>query len=140
MIRDLSALLASLSVPSDQIRSEHFETAVAAANLNVHSEPVAAVAAVAVSMVAGNGGRRVSFAASGREGRCAEGRTLLEAAEDAGVVMTSSCRAGVCQACRTRVVDGEVDCRSDMLDPDDRAAGFVLPCVSWPIADCVLDA
>ena len=52
----------------------------------------------------------------------------------------SSCRSGVCQSCRTRLKAGDADCRSDVLDPDDRAAGFVLPCVTWPNGDCVLEA
>jgi ferredoxin len=54
--------------------------------------------------------------------------------------MMFSCRSGVCQSCRTRVVEGRVDCRSDVLDPADRDAGFVLPCVSWAVSDCTLEA
>ena len=66
--------------------------------------------------------------------------TLLESAEAEGVAIVSSCRSGVCQSCRTRLTSGDADCRSDVLDPDDRAAGFVLPCVTWPNGDCVLEA
>ena len=66
--------------------------------------------------------------------------TLLEAAEREGVRIASSCRAGVCQACRTRLAQGDADCRSSVLDPEDRAAGFILPCVSWATSDCVLEA
>jgi ferredoxin-NADP reductase len=137
MIRDVSAMLTSSGVPSGQVRSERFDTAIAAANLPVTR------AAAPVSAAASRGADRrcrVSFASSGRETECDLDRTLLDAAESAGVAIASSCRAGVCQSCRTRLVDGEADCRSDMLDPEDRAAGFILPCVSWPTADCVLDA
>jgi hypothetical protein len=31
-------------------------------------------------------------------------------------------------------------CRSSVLDPEDSAAGFILPCVSWATTDCVLEA
>ncbi len=66
--------------------------------------------------------------------------TLLEAAEAEGVAIPSSCRSGVCQACRTRLKDGQADCRSDVLDPEDRDAGFILPCVTWALGDCELEA
>ncbi len=85
-------------------------------------------------------GRVVHFTTSARRIDCPASSTLLDAAESAGVAISSSCRAGVCQSCRTRLLEGEADCRSDLLDPDDRAAGFILPCVSWPTADCVLEA
>ena len=61
-------------------------------------------------------------------------------AEAEGIAIASSCRSGVCQACRTRVADGDVDCRSSVLDAGDRADGFILPCVSWPQSDVVLEA
>jgi len=56
------------------------------------------------------------------------------------VSIISSCRSGVCQSCRTRLKAGHADCRSDVLDPEDRANGYVLPCVTWPEDDCVLEA
>ena len=52
----------------------------------------------------------------------------------------SLCRAGVCGTCRTRVVEGDVECSSTMLDDEDRAAGFVLACVASPRGDCVIEA
>lgn len=57
-------------------------------------------------------GRSVSAPAS---------RTLLETAEAEGIAIASSCRSGVCQSCRTRLSAGHADCRSDVLDPADRA-------------------
>ena len=67
-------------------------------------------------------------------------QTLLETAELEGVAIASSCRAGICQACRTRVSDGQADCRSAVLDDADRKAGYVLPCVTFATGDCVLEA
>jgi hypothetical protein len=37
-------------------------------------------------------------------------------------------------------VSGDVRCTSDGLDDRDRQAGFVLPCVTWPLGDCALEA
>jgi ferredoxin-NADP reductase len=132
MMTDMERLLATAGVPPTQIRSEKFETAVAATVLNA---PSAAAAAAHH-----RNGFQVTFAATGRTLRAAGSHTLLETAEAEGIAITSSCRSGVCQACRTRLVDGDVDCQSTVLDDDDRAAGFILPCVSWAQSDCVLEA
>ncbi|HET9271667.1 MAG TPA: iron-sulfur cluster-binding domain-containing protein [Vicinamibacterales bacterium] len=132
MMTDVSALLAAEGVPASQIRFEQFETAVAATQL--HAPPPAVSPAGAAAQF------RVRFATSGRTAEAGGSVTLLEAAEQQGVRIPSSCRAGVCQACRTRLTLGEADCRSSVLDPEDRAAGFILPCVSWATSDCELEA
>lgn len=128
MIDGMQGILEKLGVPRSQIRFEQFDTAVAASQVNT------AVAAPKNKNV------NVTFAESGVSVAATATRTLLETAEAEGVAIMSSCRSGVCQSCRTRLKSGEADCRSDVLDPDDRANGFVLPCVTWPISDCVLEA
>jgi len=140
MIVDTTALLQTLGVPSGQIRSEHFELAVAATAL--HAAPAGDVVAGRATdeRAAHHKARSVTFALSGRTAAAARSLTLLEIAESEGIAIASSCRAGVCQACRTRVREGTVDCRSDVLDPEDREAGYVLPCVSWATSDCVMEA
>ena len=139
MIADTTVLLQSLGVPPGQIRSEHFELAVAATALSTNSTATAD-AGRATGAIADGELRTVTFALSGRTASAVASQTLLEIAESQGIPVASSCRAGVCQACRTRVCEGTVDCRSDILDPDDREAGFVLPCVSWAVSDCVVEA
>lgn len=134
MIADLRTALADLGVPAGQVRYEQFETAVAASQLN-------AAAPRAVSGVpAPSDAVTLTFERSGVSVSARSSMTLLESAEAEGVAIVSSCRSGVCQSCRTRLMAGDADCRSDVLDPDDRAAGFVLPCVTWPNGDCVLEA
>jgi ferredoxin-NADP reductase len=130
MMGDMEQVLLGAGVPSTQIRSEKFETAAAATVLN--TPPAAA-------------GHRhdefqVTFAATGRTSRVRGSQTLLETAEAEGIAITFSCRSGVCQSCRTRLAEGDVDCQSTVLDAGDRAAGFILPCVSWAQSDCVLEA
>ncbi len=129
MMAAMRDLLASQGVPADQIRMENFDTAMAATVINVPAAPHAGAATF-----------EVTFAESGRTVSASGSRTLLETAEAEGIPMMSSCRSGVCQACRTRVAGGDVDCQSSVLDPEDRANGFVLPCVSWAQSDCVLEA
>jgi ferredoxin-NADP reductase len=132
MIADARAVLENLGVPASQVRFEQFDTAVAASQINTAPEHAAEAGA--------GGGVQVTFEASGRSVSAPVSRTLLETAEAEGVDIPSLCRSGVCQSCRTRLKDGTADCRSEMLDADDRAAGFILPCVSWPTGDCVLEA
>ena len=64
---------------------------------------------------------------SGKSVTVPAGATLLDAAEAAGVDIAFSCRAGVCQTCRTKVVAGDVDCPADCLDDPDRREGWSLP-------------
>lgn len=135
MIQDMREQLAGLGVPASQIRFEAFETAIAASQVN----PAAAEHAPRSTPMNGDA-VNVTFAVSGRSVAASPAQTLLETAEAEGVAIASSCRSGVCQSCRTRLKAGSADCHSDMLDPDDRAAGFILPCVSWPKGDCVLEA
>jgi ferredoxin len=144
MIADVERMLRDAGVPDGQVRSERFETTAAATVLNAAASPASrpAEAADAGATRAAQGGtaHAVTFAVTGRQVTANPSVTLLEAAEANGIAISSSCRSGVCQSCRTRVLDGDADCRSDVLDPDDRAAGFILPCVSYATRDCVLEA
>ena len=68
------------------------------------------------------------------------GSTLLEAARAGGVLLRSSCRNGTCRACIAQVVSGRVGHRIPWpgLSPDERAEGWVLPCVAIADGDVVL--
>lgn len=138
MMTSAQSLLEAEGVPRDQIRSEHFATALAAASLNP-SAADKAPAQVGASNRAADG-FRLRFASSDRDALVCRTQTLLDAADTEGIAITSSCRSGVCQSCRTRLIEGDADCQSSVLDADDRAAGYVLPCVTYALGDCVLEA
>jgi ferredoxin-NADP reductase len=133
MIDAMKSLLVSLGVPASQTHSEVFKAAIAAAAGAPPLEAPEPAASVASAY-------RARFERSGVLAMVEPDQTLLEASETCGAAIPSLCRAGVCGTCRTRVISGQVDCASQTLDADDRADGYVLPCVSRLKGDCVVEA
>jgi len=124
MIDGMKRLLASLGVPDEQVHAEAFQSA-------VDSAASAGGAKVPVNLRLERTGRTV---------RVPPGRSILEAAEAAGAEIPTSCRAGVCQSCRTRLLAGEAECEAPALDAQDRDNGYIYPCVAWAKNDCTIDA
>ncbi|GAS89582.1 PDR/VanB family oxidoreductase [Mycolicibacterium brisbanense] len=72
----------------------------------------------------------VSIASTGTDLTVAADETLLAALRRTGVPAPYSCQQGFCGTCRVRVLDGAVQHRDTLLTDPERAAGYLLTCVS----------
>lgn len=69
-------------------------------------------------------------------------RSLLQAARAAGLSLPRSCQNGTCRACLCRMRSGAVVYRIEWpgLSAEERATGWVLPCVALPRSAVCLEA
>lgn len=134
MMEAMTGMLTAVGVPKAQIRFEVFQAAIAASSRVGTPTPAAAGRGPTADL------HDITFERSGQQTRVSAAQTLLEAAEGCGAEIPSLCRAGVCGTCRTRVISGDTSCTSTILNDEDRAAGYVLACVTQVASACTVDA
>lgn len=68
--------------------------------------------------------------------------TVLEAAEQAGIRLPSSCRNGTCRTCICLSTSGTVGYKIEWpgLSLDEKREGYILPCVAVATSDLVIEA
>jgi ring-1,2-phenylacetyl-CoA epoxidase subunit PaaE len=131
MIESVKEGLLELGVEQTRIHSEHFASDAkreVGPKTDLQPQTKAKEEAQTQVTVVMDGRRRTFDMAS-------DGTTVLEAAEQAGLELPYSCRAGVCSTCRTRVVRGAVTMMTNYaLEPWEVEAGYVLCCQALPAA------
>jgi ferredoxin len=83
---------------------------------------------------------KIEFTKSGKQIDCAPDKTVLEAAQAAGIDIPFSCQGGTCHTC---AVKGSGEMLTDemlALTPPELAAGWRLTCVAYPRGDCQFEA
>ena len=98
-------------------------------DLTLHIERFAAAAQETTR--ADDGAFEVELARTGRVIRVAEDRSVLDAVLEVAPDTPFSCTAGFCGTCETKVLDGTIDHRDDLLtDEEKQANASMMICVS----------
>jgi len=135
MMTAMTALLGGLGVPADAIHTEAFVSPPTA----VVDEPDAMVLAEPV-LLGADRLVEIRFQRSGKTAEVSGSRTVLEAAEDAGIDLPFECRSGICGQCKTKLVSGEVTMDvQDALTPAERGRGLILACQARAMRDLIID-
>jgi ferredoxin-NADP reductase len=127
MMISVKASLLELGVHETQIKTEAFGT-------------VARIPAARNGRSADIAGT-VTFRASDISVPAPPDATILDVAEQAGVLIDNACRSGTCASCRIRLISGNVSMEvEDALTSEDKSEGYILACQAKIRSDIEVDA
>ena len=147
MMEAMKKLLATVGVPSDQVKTEAFGPARGAVPppgvTQVLSEPAAPTAAGAppTTPAIGPATATIRFAKANKIAALPPDKTVLEIAESVGVPIDYACRVGVCGTCKTKLLEGQVTMEvEDALTPEDKSQNIILACQAKSVGNLVVEA
>ena len=137
MMEEAKKLLAEVGVPTERIKSEAFGP--------VLGKPVPQLGATQPTVTADEAGEvrlpTVTFSTSDKSAPLPPDRPILEVADEIGVDIDNSCRAGTCGVCRIKLLKGEVTMDvEDGLEPGDKEKNIILACVAKSKGNVVVEA
>lgn len=149
MMDAIRKILSEIGIPQDQVKTEAFGPALGAvpppgttqiASIDPQGSGTPAVG-VAPDAVSGPATATIRFVKSNRVVPLSPDKSVLEAAESAGVSIDYSCRAGICGVCKTKLLDGAVTMEVDeALTPQDKAQNLILACQAKSIGNIAVEA
>ncbi len=132
MINDLSLSLQKLGVGKDRILFELFSTP-GAPGLENKRNPSANKGQIISEVTVILDTEETHFSIG------SDGKSILDAALDAGADVPFACKGAVCCTCRAKVLEGEVEMAMNYaLEDEEVEAGYVLTCQSHPRSEKVV--
>lgn len=131
MAEEIQTALADLDA-AGHVHVEYFTAAAA----GPAAAPVRPTAAAAGKAAAAADGATITVVMDGRRREFTmpmHGKVILDAAEEAGLDLPFSCRAGVCSTCRAKLVSGTAEMEHNVaLEEWEVEAGYILCCQARP--------
>ncbi|GMU24995.1 MAG: hypothetical protein AMXMBFR13_50660 [Phycisphaerae bacterium] len=133
MMEAVKKMLNEVGVPADRIKTEAFGPALGKPEPNRPPPAPAPPAGVALPTVA--------FSSSDKSAPLPPDKTILDVADEIGVEIDNSCRAGTCGTCRVKLLSGKVTMAvEDGREPGDKEQGIVLACQAKSTGNVTVEA
>ena len=148
MMEAMKKLLATVGVPSDQVKTEAFGPARGAVPppgvtqvVTAERAGPAAAGAPPTAPAIGPATATIRFAKANKIAALPPDKTVLEVAESLGVPIDYACRVGVCGTCKTKLLEGKVTMEvEDALTPEDKSQNIILACQAKSVGNLVVEA
>ena len=148
MMQAMKKLLATVGVPSDQVKTEAFGPARGAVPppgvtqvVTAERAGPAAAGAPPAAPAIGPATATIRFAKANKIAALPPDKTVLEVAESLGVPIDYACRVGVCGTCKTKLLEGQVTMEvDDALTPEDKSQNIILACQAKSVGNLVVEA
>jgi glycine betaine catabolism B len=138
MMEATRQILVELGIPTDRIKTEAFGPAL---GKKERSQGALQPSAWNLSGPPQQKLPVVTFSDSNKSGPLPPGKVVLDVAENLGVDIDYSCRAGVCGVCRVELLTGEVSMEvEDGLEPGDKEKNLILACQAKTTCDISVKA